>query len=136
MLRYAKYALAGLILIATVFSGNAQAFEQPEGPCTEQDTVKSIIWCASNYFDVSTSTALDVAECESGYYRFAVSDSGTYLGVYQQSRHSWRDRFRSYIPRDWFPNTYEDVGAFNARANILVSMKMARSTWSPWSGCL
>jgi len=121
-------------MTATV-QAHADEFQKPKGPCTEQETVKAIIWCAANWFNVSLPTALEVAECESGFNAEAVSPTGTYLGVYQQSRFYWRERFQSYIPNGWFPNL-ETASAFNPRANILVSLIMAKTTWSHWSGCL
>lgn len=76
------------------------------------------------------SKALAVASCESGLNERA-SNGGSYLGLFQQAARYWPARQNLYDSRRW--NLRES--AFNARANVVVSIRMAHSGgWSGW-GC-
>ena len=91
--------------------------------------VKRLIRCATRHWDSPGGgrKALDVARCESGFNTDAYNPSG-YAGVYQQALRYWPDRADKW----GFP----DRSAYNGRANIIVSVRMANSAdgWKIW-GC-
>lgn len=90
--------------------------------------VKLLIRCAARRWHVSggPDKALQVARCESGYNPDAYNPDG-YVGVFQQAKRYWPDRADHY----GFP----DRSAFNGRANIIVSLRMAHANgWGGW-GC-
>ena len=89
--------------------------------------VKKLIRCAAARWDSpgGRRKALSVARCESGFNPRAFN-SGGYAGVYQHAVRYWPGR----ADRWGFP----DRSVFNGRANIIVSIRMARAVgWSPWS---
>lgn len=129
----------------------------PHGPCVFRQVPKpsmsathvhylmrSEIACAARRFGVSETFAQCIALRESGDWPWA----GPYhssKGVFQQnigpSGSWWQSRARTWLPRAWFSRYAAVVehGWFNARANILVSIRMAHSGgWGPWTtsgGC-
>lgn len=92
--------------------------------------VRDTIRCAARQFGVDVSTALRVADCESGFKADAWNPGG-YAGVFQQSVRYWPSRQNTYDPNHGRWDIQE--GVFNARSNVIVSMKMARNGWGPWS---
>lgn len=131
--------VAGLSLIATPAHAyeNHYTHHQRESCRFERndrwnDTeVRDVIRCVSRHFGVSTSTALRVANCESHYKAYAVSASGTYVGVFQHSRSEWPSR-QNWADRHNRWNIKES--AFDARANTIVAMRMVRGGgWGAWS---
>jgi hypothetical protein len=94
--------------------------------------VRRTIRCAAMKWDVpgGVPKAMSVAECESSYYARAVSDSGTYRGVYQQSIHYWPSRV--HTAPDWLDLA---TSVFNGRSNVIVSILSARGGWGAWAGC-
>jgi Transglycosylase-like domain len=90
--------------------------------------VKLLIRCAARRWSVSggPNKALQVARCESGYNPDAYNPDG-YAGVFQQAQRYWPSRADHW----GFP----DRSAFNGRANIIVSIRMAHASgWGGW-GC-
>lgn len=88
--------------------------------------VKKLIRCAAAYYNVSSSKALYIAWRESRYLPTAYNQKGDAAGIYQHVMKYWPDRAETY----GFP----DSSAFNARANIIVTMRMVhRIGWSPWA---
>lgn len=90
--------------------------------------VKHLITCAAHRWKVDGGApkALSVAECESHFDPAAYSPAG-YLGVFQQARRYWPER----ATRWGFPHR----SAFNGRANVIVSIRMAHAFgWGAW-GC-
>jgi hypothetical protein len=88
--------------------------------------VKRLIRCAADHYDVSQRKALYVAWRESRYLPYAYNGAGPAAGVFQHLLRYWPDRADTY----GFP----DRSPFNARANILVTMRMVRDLgWSPWA---
>ena len=70
--------------------------------------------------------AIRVARCESHFDPSAYNPAG-YLGVFQQARMYWPDRADHY--------GFDGRSAYNGRANVIVSIRMAHSSgWSAW-GC-
>jgi soluble lytic murein transglycosylase-like protein len=89
--------------------------------------VKQLIRCAANHWDVSVTKALAIADRESNYRPRAYNDWSCAKGIYQHLCKYWPDRAFDYGFKDW--------SAFNARANIIVTMKMVkRYGWGPWGG--
>lgn len=90
--------------------------------------VKQLIRCAARHWRSpgGANKALDVARCESGFRTDAYNPSG-YAGVYQQAVRYWPDRADKW----GFPHR----SAYNGRANIIVSIRMANSAdgWHIWS---
>src|SRR5919204_6112752 len=89
--------------------------------------VKRLIRCAARTWHVpgGPHKALTVARCESGYDPSAYNPAG-YLGVFQQARVYWPGRADRY--------GFDGRSAFNGRANVIVSIRMAHAGgWSPWS---
>ena len=88
--------------------------------------VKRLIYCAADYFGVSRDRALYVAWRESRFDPRAYNAGGPAAGIYQHLVRYWPERATRY----GFP----DASPFNARANILVTMRMVRRIgWWPWS---
>ena len=92
--------------------------------------VKQLIRCAANQWDSpgGGTKAIEVARCESGLRPRAYNPNG-YAGLFQQSTRYWPGRADSFgVP---------DRSVFNGRANIIVSVRMAKSmgSWSAWAGC-
>jgi hypothetical protein len=134
--------VAGLTLIATQalsyqhdytkFQRHTCRFQRNNG--WQKGEVQDTILCATKQWSVSGgySKAYDVAQCESGFGSQAYNPSG-YAGVYQHSVEYWPTRQNSYDKakgKRW--NIAESV--FNARANVIVAIRMAHGGgWSPWS---
>jgi hypothetical protein len=91
--------------------------------------LKRLIRCAARHYGSpgGVDKALDVARCESRFDPDAYNPAG-YGGVYQHALRYWPDR----ADRWGFP----DRSVFNGRANVIVSIRMARSAgdWDLW-GC-
>jgi hypothetical protein len=89
--------------------------------------VKKLVRCASAHFDVGVRKALHVANRESDFRPSAFNASSCAKGIYQHLCRYWPGRAFDYGFKGW--------SAYNARANIIVTMKMVRrSGWSPWGG--
>jgi hypothetical protein len=88
--------------------------------------VKQLIRCAAVHHGVSTETALFVAWRESRYRPSAYNAAGGAAGIYQHLLKYWPDRAEDFGFRDW--------SVFNARANIMVTMRMVKQYgWDPWA---
>jgi hypothetical protein len=89
--------------------------------------VKRLVRCAANFYGVSIDKALYVANRESNFHPRAYNSWSCAKGIFQHLCRYWPTRASSYGFRDW--------SAFNARANIMVTMRMVkRYGWSPWGG--
>ena len=90
--------------------------------------VRRLIRCAANHWNVpgGAGMALYIANRESKFHPTAYNPSGC-AGIYQHMLRYWPGRAAAYGFRGW--------SAFNARANIIVTMRMVeRSGWGPWGG--
>jgi hypothetical protein len=92
--------------------------------------VKQLIRCAAKRWGSpgGPAKAIEVARCESGLRPRAYNPNG-YAGLFQQATRYWPGRADAFgMP---------DRSVFNGRANIIVSVRMARSmrSWSAWAGC-
>ena len=101
--------------------------------------VQNLIRCAVRVWSVSggVEKALAVADCESHFWPWATN--GSSKGVYQHIETYWIGRVRAYLRPGWFWQLRDDdlstwPGIFQARANVLVSIRMAHvGGWGPWS---
>jgi len=89
--------------------------------------VKHLIRCAANHWGVNPDTALTIAHRESLFDPTAYNSWSCAKGIYQHLCRYWPDRAFDY--------GFKGRSAFNARANIIVTMKMVRRYgWAPWGG--
>src|SRR5262245_14488858 len=129
-------ALTGASLVA--LAPPAPATEVPEVPPWVCDShwhegrwhIKQLIRCAANRWESpgGPAKALAVARCETGLRPRAYNPNG-YAGLFQQATRYWPGRADAYgVP---------DRSVFNGRANIIVSVRMAKAmrSWSAWAGC-
>jgi hypothetical protein len=89
--------------------------------------IKQLIKCAADHWNVpgGESTALAIADRESRFRPTAYNPSGC-AGIYQHMLRYWPGRAAAYGFSGW--------SAFNARANIIVTMRMVvQDGWGPWS---
>lgn len=122
------------------------------GPCDEPrwlqitpkewtaQLVKGLVRCADRRWPVpgGAGYAIGVFECESGLWPWAVG--GDNLGIAQHKAMYWLPRVRSFLRPAWFNRAQwrrirtVPQGAFVARANVIVAMRMAHGGgWGPWS---
>jgi Transglycosylase SLT domain len=89
--------------------------------------VQRLIRCAAIHWRVpgGPQMALFIAWRESHYQPSAYNPSGA-EGIYQHMRQYWPTRAATYGFPHWSP--------FNARANVIVTMRMvhAMGSWAPW----
>jgi hypothetical protein len=89
--------------------------------------VKRLIRCAASHFGVGQEKALYIAWRESRYRPSAYNAGGDAAGIYQHLLKYWPDRAEDF--------GFANRSAFNARANIFVTMRMVRRYgWAPWGG--
>jgi len=89
--------------------------------------VKKLIRCAAHHYGVSVDEALYIADRESKFNPKAFNDWSCAKGIYQHLCTYWPDRAAIYGFNDW--------SAFNARANIMVTIRMVQKYgWGPWGG--
>jgi hypothetical protein len=88
--------------------------------------VKQLIRCAASHHGVSTEKALYVAWRESRYRPSAYNAAGGAAGIYQHLLKYWPDRAEDF--------GFSDRSVFDARANIMVTMRMVKQYgWDPWA---
>lgn len=98
--------------------------------------VKHLIACAERVYPSTggLSQALCVAHRESRYWPWAHNESSDARGLFQHLQRYWPGRVTSHLRQRWMPHVWQP-SAYNARANVLVTMRMARSGgWGPWGG--
>jgi hypothetical protein len=89
--------------------------------------VKGLIRCAAHHFGVNVDKAVSIAFRESRFHPRAYNNWSCAKGIYQHLCRYWPTRAREYGFRRW--------SAYNARANIFVTMRMVkRYGWQPWGG--
>jgi soluble lytic murein transglycosylase-like protein len=89
--------------------------------------VKHLIRCAANHWGVNPDKALTIAHRESSFDPDAYNSWSCAKGIYQHLCRYWPDRAYDY--------GFKGRSAYNARANIIVTMKMVRHYgWAPWGG--
>ena len=89
--------------------------------------VKGLIRCAARHFGVSVDKAVGIAFRESRFHPRAYNSWSCAKGIYQHLCRYWPTRAREYGFTRW--------SAYNARANIFVTMRMVRRFgWQPWGG--
>jgi hypothetical protein len=89
--------------------------------------VKQLIRCAASHFGVGERRALYIAWRESRFRPSAYNTAGEAAGIYQHLLRYWPRRAEDYGFHNW--------SVFNARANIIVTMRMVNQYgWDPWGG--
>ena len=89
--------------------------------------VKRLIRCAASHYGLNARKAIYIAWRESRFRPTAYNVFGKAGGIYQHLLRYWPGRADEYGFRDW--------SVFNARANIMVTMRMVRTYgWGPWGG--
>jgi hypothetical protein len=89
--------------------------------------VKRLIRCAAHHYGVREHKALTIAKRESRFRPRAYNAWSCAKGIYQHLCRYWPGRAHHYGFRGW--------SAYNARANIIVTMRMVRRYgWRPWGG--
>jgi hypothetical protein len=89
--------------------------------------VRKLIRCVASHYGVSERKAIYIAWRESRFRPSAYNPAGDAAGIYQHLLRYWPHRSADYGFRNW--------SAFNARANIFVTMRMVlRYGWDPWGG--
>lgn len=138
-----RHAVASALIFTAIFTlsptGAAQASIREERYTYTPDRICDIDWrdgvlhvkrlirCAANHWGVDVSKALYIADRESNFRPEAYNSWSCAKGIYQHICTYWPDRA--------FKFGFKGRSAFNARANIIVSMKMvSRVGWGPWGG--
>jgi hypothetical protein len=92
--------------------------------------IKQLVKCAARRWDSPGGPlrAVAVARCESHLRPDAYNANG-YGGLFQQATRYWPDRAERW------GQPHRSI--FNARANIIVSIRMAAAagSWQAWAGC-
>ena len=89
--------------------------------------VEQLVRCAAKHYGVNTDKALYVANRESNFSPTAYNSWSCAKGIFQHLCRYWPTRATTYGFTNW--------SAFNARANIMVTMRMVRRYgWAPWGG--
>ena len=142
MRRFLAFLLLGVLFLqATPLTANAHDHSWRWGKCRFQykdgkknwspTEVKLTIKCAEHKFPSSLTTALYIAERESGFRQFAKNPYSSASGVYQFIDSTWsslRYNHLSKFARRWKLHT----SVWDARANVMIAVKWAaRSGWCP-----
>jgi hypothetical protein len=141
-IRLRRATVATLILtalIVTSFGANASASTgevaysyTPRKICAidwraGKTEVKHLIRCAAHHWGVNADKAVSIAHRESLFDPHAYNTWSCAKGIYQHLCRYWPERAYAY--------GFAGRRAFNARANIIVTMKMVRRHgWAPWGG--
>lgn len=87
--------------------------------------VKKLIRCAAHHYGVNADKAVSVAFRESRFHPKAYNSWSCAKGIYQHLCKYWPERADTYGFDDW--------SAYNARANVMVTVRMVKKHgWSPW----
>ncbi len=99
------------------------------GDWTDREVRLSIVAAVDRWpVPGGAAKAISVAQCES-HLNERASNDGDYLGVYQQAARYWPGRQDNFDSASW--SLHES--AFNARANVIVSIRQAHAGgWGPW----
>jgi len=143
-------AIVVIVATACALAGGTEAARahHRSGPCAvhwrrawveEGDVrpIRRLIRCAARRWPVpgGPEAALEVARCESGFRpdAYADGDAGAYAGVYQHRLAYWPARARSLLRPAWFGGRAVP-SAYNARANVVVAVRMAHASgWGAWA---
>ena len=155
-----KRTIVAVLVATALIPSPATAAERPSGPCTGfqwrapdapkeirliviQEVVSDLITCVERRWPVpgGIQKALEIAWRESNLLWFAANPSREACnsgwgscGVYQHLGRYWPSRVKQYLRPEWFPKTWPDVPWSNARANVIVAIRMAHSGgWCPWT---
>jgi hypothetical protein len=140
--------LVTLPLVAALLILPAAQAQPGVGPCdftrrtgeTIHHLMKRRITCAAERFGPipgGAKRAICIAKRESGLDPSATSATGMYLGLYQQAKKYWPDRYDAYTQTAW----QLSGNAKNGRSNSVVTIRMVRraGSWKaagwPAKGC-
>lgn len=140
MLRTLTLVVA-LALASIVTATPTQAHEHREQWCRYRTVqggrgwshheVRLTIRCATERFGVSYQTALAIAERESGLNEGAVNPTSGACGIFQHIPTYWPGRVDAFNRAR--PRWNAAPSCFNARSNVLVSVRMmALGGWGHW----
>jgi hypothetical protein len=104
------------------------------GPARVHHKVEHLIDCAVRIWPVPGGNfyARAIAERESHMWPWAQNPSSLCSGVYQHVLSLWEGRVAKFWNPAWF---WRFPSVFNARANVIVSIRMAHTSgWGPWGG--
>jgi hypothetical protein len=136
-------SIVGITLMYLIFAPSGASAEPGLGdrecrfasangvPGYQRSDVELVIRCAADRFNVSVSTALYVAERESGLGTDQLNESSGACGVYQHIPRYWDGRLATYRRHHRRMDIRSD-SCFGKRGNVLVSLWMARQGWAPW----
>jgi soluble lytic murein transglycosylase-like protein len=129
----ATLTLTALIIASPVAPATGEAYSYTPRKICDIDwragkhEVKHLIRCAARHWGVNPDKAISIAHRESQFHPHAYNSWSCAKGIYQHLCRYWPDRAYSY--------GFKGRSAFNARANIIVTMKMVRRYgWVPWGG--
>lgn len=135
-----KWALT-VLLAAFLITPHAEASDWRSRECRYQ-SLQHATWtpreerltlrCAVAKWSVpgGVSKAQAVGDCESGWWRLAVSPSGSYRGLFQHAITYWHGRVHQYRPAGW----QLAPSWANSRTQIVVTARMAHARgWRAWS---
>ncbi len=101
------------------------------GHWTPHEVRKTII-CAADRWDVPVTTALAIAERESGFNARAVNSSSGACGVYQAyPAGSFTERVQKFNRE--VPNGNAGPACLNGRSNVMVHVRIMARSLEPWS---
>lgn len=94
---------------------------------TETETRMTLSCMMDHNPTVSRSHAFYVADRESSFYAYARNTSSGACGIFQHMPRYWPSRAATF--------GFGGASCFNARANIMVTIRMVRQGgWGPWGG--
>lgn len=103
-------------------------------PGYTDNEVRLLIRCAVDHFPTSLSTALYVANRESGLECHAANPSSSARGIYQTLDSTWRSWWGTH--GGWFNHRRWRLHShvLGCRPNVMVSIRQAhQGGWGPWS---
>lgn len=113
------------VLLASAGPVLGVASDETHGGTTEADQAK-VIKQIKRAWEGNDRKAIRVAECESGLNPKATSPGGTYLGLWQFSKATWKD----------YGGPGDDPRDVSAYRQTLIAWKLFQDRrWEPWPSC-
>lgn len=112
--------------------GRYGSLDGVQGVSSDEEVRKTIRWAAERW-NVSYTTALAIAQRESGLNPRATNPSSGACGIYQAyPASSFHDRVTKFNRE--VPNANAGPSCYNGRSNIIVHVRIMSRTLSPWGG--
>lgn len=108
------------------------ALVREEGEAIQDFSIR-IITCAATRWPVEggAQKAICIANRESGLIPTASSQTGLYVGLFQQSAADWARRYDEWTKPVW----QLKENPYNGRTNAIVTIRMANAEgWGAWAG--